>query len=86
MQSNKNVWIKINKSKRIVFFKILDFKVKTRKYGDTGYANLDNAATTPHFSRRGRNQGVFDELQVPVHRGAGIKSKISTDIYEESRK
>ncbi|MEQ9266278.1 MAG: aminotransferase class V-fold PLP-dependent enzyme [Balneolaceae bacterium] len=50
------------------------------------YINLDNAASTPSF------QSVFDYLHrfLPyyssVHRGAGFKSKISTELYDQSRR
>lgn len=64
---------------------ILDFQVDTTQLGKTNYVNLDNAATTPPLLSV--QKGVDDYLKGygSVHRGAGTKSKISTDIYEESR-
>ncbi|MCX6719626.1 MAG: aminotransferase class V-fold PLP-dependent enzyme [Candidatus Staskawiczbacteria bacterium] len=71
--------------KKIFSKKILNYKVKTQKYGSTNYVNLDNAATTPPLLAV--EKGVADYLisYGSVHRGAGTKSKISTDIYEDSR-
>ena len=49
------------------------------------YINLDNAATTPPFASV--EKGILNDLSEygSVHRGAGSKSKISTDKYEEAR-
>ncbi|MDO5980916.1 aminotransferase class V-fold PLP-dependent enzyme [Flavivirga spongiicola] len=49
------------------------------------YVNLDNAATTPPFASV--ENGVLNDLieYGSVHRGAGKKSKISTNKYEEAR-
>ncbi len=76
---------KLINPKELFSSRILDFKVKTRKYGDTGYVNLDNAATTPSFLAVEEGIKGYLTSYGSVHRGAGIKSKISTDIYEESR-
>jgi len=49
------------------------------------YVNLDNAATTPPF------RGVMDQVNgfvnwySSVHRGAGFKSYLSTELYERCR-
>lgn len=63
----------------------LNYTVKTRRLGLVNYVNLDNAATTPPF--RAVLDGVNKYLVSygSVHRGAGTKSKISTDVYEQSR-
>lgn len=64
---------------------ILNYQVTTRDLGDVRYVNLDNAATTPPFASV--EQKVQDYLTSygSVHRGAGTKSKVSTDEYERSR-
>jgi cysteine desulfurase len=64
---------------------ILDYQVKTVRYGKTNYVNLDNAATTPVL--KVVEDGVRNYLTKygSVHRGAGTKSKISTALYEKSR-
>ncbi len=72
-------------TKKLFSAKIQNYKVKTQKYGSINYVNLDNAATTPPLLAV--QKGVDDYLMSygSVHRGAETKSKISTDIYEESR-
>ncbi len=64
---------------------ILDYQVDTSKFGKVNYVNLDNAATTPPL--KAVEDGLKEYLNAygSVHRGAGTKSKISTDIYEHSR-
>jgi cysteine desulfurase len=49
------------------------------------YINFDIAATTPPFLEV--EKGIINDLSDygSVHRGAGVKSKISTKKYEESR-
>jgi len=63
----------------------LYYEVETEQLGKVPYVNLDNAATTPPFISV--QNGVDDYLKTygSVHRGAGTKSKISTDIYENTR-
>lgn len=65
--------------------RINDYQVATKQLGKVAYVNLDNAATTPPFKEV--ESGVAEYLRSygSVHRGAGIKSKVSTDIYEKSR-
>jgi cysteine desulfurase / selenocysteine lyase len=65
--------------------RILEYKIHTTKLGLVNYVNLDNAATTPPF--KCVEEGVKNYLTTygSVHRGAGTKSKTSTDIYEKSR-
>jgi len=62
----------------------LNFLVKTPN-GKVRYINLDNAATTTPFKSVIEN--ILKELNSygSVHRGAGEKSKISTDKFEETR-
>lgn len=64
---------------------ILDYRVKTSKLGEVSYVNLDNAATTPPLKRVEDGINQYMKSYGSVHRGAGTKSKISTDIYENSR-
>jgi cysteine desulfurase len=68
------------------FFKKVNnlFKIKTIN-GYFSYVNLDNAATTPPFKKVERTVSDYMISYGSVHRGAGAKSKISTDIYEETR-
>ena len=49
------------------------------------YVNLDNAATTPAF--RGVVNAVVEFLESygSVHRGSGVKSRISSEAYEQAR-
>ncbi len=64
---------------------VLHYQVETKQLGKVDYVNLDNAATTPPLITV--QQGVDDYLKTygSVHRGAGTKSKISTDVYEQTR-
>ena len=64
---------------------ILNYQVETGKYGTTNYVNLDNAATTPPLKVVEEGMKKYLTGYGSVHRGAGTKSKISTDMYEESR-
>jgi len=64
---------------------ILNFQVDTVKYGRVPYVNLDNAATTPPLLAVEKSVTEYLRGYGSVHRGSGYKSKISTDIYEESR-
>lgn len=74
--------IQINK---IFSSKILNYKVKTKDSKWVTYVNLDNAATTPPFKNVQKKVDEYLRGYGSVHRGAGTKSKISTDIYEKSR-
>lgn len=49
------------------------------------YVNLDNAATTPAFTTVLECSRMFLEWYASVHRGAGLKSQISTHAYERCR-
>lgn len=49
------------------------------------YVNLDNAATTPPFVSVLKSIIDFAPWYSSVHRGAGYKSRVSTDVFEMSR-
>ncbi len=71
---------------RLLFFsRILDFEVETKKLGRVRYVNLDNAATTPPLSQVELAVTNMMANYGSVHRGSGAKSKISTELYEQSR-
>jgi cysteine desulfurase / selenocysteine lyase len=65
--------------------KIINYQVATKKLGRVRYVNLDNAATTPPFSCVQKDVDNYLQSYGSVHRGAGTKSQISTNIYEKSR-
>jgi len=65
--------------------RILNFRVKTSQLGRINYVNLDNAATTPPFKAVELGIKKYLTSYGSVHRGAGTKSKISTNLYEKSR-
>lgn len=71
--------------KNLFSAEILNYQVDTVKYGKTNYVNLDNAATTPPLEAVEKGVKNYLISYGSVHRGAGSKSKISTDVYEESR-
>jgi len=71
--------------KELFSAEILNYQVDTTKYGKTNYVNLDNAATTPPLEAVEKGVRNYLLSYGSVHRGAGTKSKISTDVYEESR-
>lgn len=71
--------------KNLFSAEILDYQVDTTKYGKTNYVNLDNAATTPPLEAVEKGVQNYLLSYGSVHRGAGTKSKISTDVYEKSR-
>ena len=47
--------------------------------------NFDNAATTPVLYSVLKEINQFAPWYSSVHRGAGYKSKVSSDIYEQGR-
>jgi cysteine desulfurase / selenocysteine lyase len=59
--------------------------VDTKQCGQVAYANFDHAATTPPF--RVVDEGIQQFLSGygSVHRGSGLKSIRSTDVYESAR-
>lgn len=61
----------------------LDRKVPLLTGETRRYVNLDNAATTPPFLEVLDAIREFAGWYGSVHRGAGFKSQISTDLYEE---
>jgi len=77
-------WNQIN-PKKLFSKEILDYPVKTKILGSVNYVNLDNAATTPPLLEVEKGVNNYLISYGSVHRGAGTKSKISTDIYERSR-
>jgi len=70
--------------KKLFSSKIQNYTVATTR-GDVKYVNLDNAATTPPFKNVQKKVSDYLASYGSVHRGAGIKSQISTDVYERSR-
>jgi len=65
---------------------ILHYQVNTLRYGLRPYINLDSAATTPPLEMVERRVREFFQTYGSVHRGAGTKSRISTELFEESRR
>lgn len=65
---------------------ILNFPVNTAENGRTTYVNLDNAATTSPLKAVEDRVSQYLKGYGSVHRGSGEKSKISTNIYEDSRR
>lgn len=53
--------------------------------GHRAYINFDNAATTPPFKSVLAAIHDFAPWYSSVHRGNGLKSRLSTDLYEEAR-
>jgi cysteine desulfurase/selenocysteine lyase len=49
------------------------------------YVNLDNAATTPPLRAVYEATNEFLQWYSSVHRGAGFKSQLSTELYERAR-
>ena len=64
---------------------LFDKRINDYKVNGKRYVNLDNAATTPPFKAVEEGVDKYFTTYGSVHRGAGEKSKISTDVYEESR-
>ena len=64
---------------------IQDYRVHLNGGTNVRYVNLDNAATTPPFKAVQRAVDSYLQSYGSVHRGAGVKSQVSTDLYEESR-
>ncbi|SHI75434.1 aminotransferase class V-fold PLP-dependent enzyme [Lutispora thermophila] len=52
----------------------------------TTYINFDNAATTPPFISVVNRIVDFSQWYSSIHRGTGYKSKLSSEIYDSSRK
>ena len=62
-----------------------DTKITLDNGKSTIAINFDNAATTPPFRTVMKKIMDFAPWYSSVHRGAGYKSMISSDIYEEGR-
>ncbi len=73
------------KQKQLFSDKIQNYKIDTSDLGSVKYVNLDNAATVPPFKCVQDKVDDYITSYGSVHRGAGLKSQISTDIYEKSR-
>lgn len=61
-------------------------KVPVKDGSWTTYINFDNAATTPPFISVVNKIVDFSQWYSSIHRGTGYKSKISSEIYDNSRK
>jgi cysteine desulfurase len=72
-------------NKNLFSSRIKEFSVETLDLGEVQYVNLDNAATTPPFKEVEKTVASYLTAYGSVHRGAGYKSKKSTDDYEQSR-
>ena len=64
---------------------IANYQVQSKVLGKVKYVNLDNAATTPPFLSVQKAVKEYLTLYGSVHRGAGTKSILSTEIYEQTR-
>lgn len=64
---------------------ILNYKIDTIRRGHARYVNLDNAATTPPLLAVEKAVSDFIQSYGSVHRGAGAKSRLSTQSYERAR-
>jgi cysteine desulfurase / selenocysteine lyase len=62
----------------------LDTPVPTHA-GKRPYINLDNAASTPPFKSVLEAVNDFAPWYSSVHRGNGVKSRLSTELYEQAR-
>lgn len=54
--------------------------------GDLPYINLDNAASTPPLAEVLQAVNDYAPWYSSVHRGNGLKSRVSTELYEEARR
>ncbi|MFD1829582.1 aminotransferase class V-fold PLP-dependent enzyme [Streptomyces desertarenae] len=64
----------------------LDVEVPLADGGRAPYAALDYAASTPALRRVWDDVAAYLPLYSSVHRGAGHLSRLSTDLYEQSRR
>ncbi len=55
------------------------------KQGSRPYINFDNAASTPPLQSVSRAVNNFMPWYASVHRGNGLKSRLSTAVYEQAR-
>ncbi|MGE5599110.1 MAG: aminotransferase class V-fold PLP-dependent enzyme [Bacteroidota bacterium] len=63
-----------------------DQMVPTVDGREVPYANLDNAASTPPLLAVVRKLCAFLPWYASVHRGAGLKSRLATAVFEEARR
>lgn len=63
-----------------------DTQVQLRNGRKTKVINFDNAATTPPLISVIEEIKMFAPLYSSIHRGAGYKSRISSEKYEDARK
>lgn len=63
----------------------VDIKVPLKNGTYLPYINFDNAATTPPFVSVMNKIVEFSPWYSSIHRGAGYKSEVSSDIYDKSR-
>ena len=63
----------------------VEHEVRLLDGGRTTYVNLDNAATTPVLRHVQHMLREAEEIYSSVHRGAGYKSRRTSDLYEEAR-
>ncbi|MDP8205080.1 MAG: hypothetical protein P9L92_00310 [Candidatus Electryonea clarkiae] len=49
------------------------------------YANLDNAASTPALKMVKKEADLLLNWYASIHRGAGYKSQVASEWYEQSR-
>lgn len=63
----------------------LDTEVQLRNGNYVNYINFDNAATTPSFYSVLNKISDFSKNYSSVHRGAGYKSILSSQVYDEAR-
>ncbi|MEQ8197051.1 MAG: aminotransferase class V-fold PLP-dependent enzyme [Clostridiaceae bacterium] len=63
-----------------------DFKIRLYDSKLVNVINFDNAATTPAFKRSWKYLSDFLPVYGSIARGAGYKSQLSTEMFENSRK
>lgn len=63
----------------------LETLVPQAKGGSGAAINFDNAATTPPFNKVMHEINQFAPLYSSIHRGAGYKSVVSSQVYERAR-
>jgi cysteine desulfurase/selenocysteine lyase len=64
----------------------LDVKVPTLDGSRRPYVNFDNAATTPAFWDVCETLDLFLPWYSSIHRGAGFKSGVATEAYDDARR
>jgi selenocysteine lyase/cysteine desulfurase len=62
-----------------------DLRVPLVTGGHVGYANMDHAASAPCLEVVSSAVNEFLPWYASVHRGAGLASKVSTQVYERAR-